>query len=660
MMIGKMLGNRYEIIEQIGSGGMAYVYKAKCHLLDRFVAIKVLKEEFTEDDDFIRKFRRESQAAASLSHPNILNIYDVGAEEENGKKIHYIVMEYIKGKTLKEVIVDNGRLKIDQALFYASQIAEALSNAHKNHIIHRDIKPHNIMITEDDRVKVTDFGIARAVTSSTITTTSSVLGSVHYFSPEQARGGYTDEKSDIYSLGIVMYEMITGKVPFNGDTPIGVALKHVQEEIVPPAVASADIPREVNDIIMKCVMKRQSDRYQNVDELLGDLRAYIGTRTVPESMNMEETSEMTRVIPAVGTDMDSPKDKRLDRNRKKKKERSRALVVVAAILAAFILATGIFAGYMNLRENISASEDILMPLLIGMTEEEAGVIAQEEGFQLNVVDSISSSEFEAGRIVSQNVDEGVRIRPGYPVSVTVSLGSDLVSVPLLVNRTLTEAEEILKEAGLRMNVEYDFSDTVPLDVVMEQSIESFTDVDPNTRIDLIVSKGEEVSEVVMIQLIGTQISQAMNDIVAMDLVVGEVTYEPNNEVPANEVTWQSYDAGTTLETKTAVDLYVSSGPESEPEPEPEPNPGEDPENPGDEQPQVGEETSFTFTLTPFTDREETEVTIFRKQGGDPTMVYSDTHKASDGAFQVTVEGLPGAQFEVYYDGIYQFTRVKEG
>ncbi|MCR3956104.1 MAG: Stk1 family PASTA domain-containing Ser/Thr kinase [Gudongella sp.] len=658
MMIGKMLGNRYEIIEQIGSGGMAFVYKAKCHLLDRFVAIKVLKEEFTEDEDFIRKFRRESQAAASLSHPNILNIYDVGSEEQNDKKIHYIVMEYIKGKTLKEVIVDNDKLKVDQSLYYASQIAEALSNAHKNHIIHRDIKPHNIMVTEDNRVKVTDFGIARAVTSSTITTTSSVLGSVHYFSPEQARGGYTDEKSDIYSLGIVMYEMMTGKVPFNGDTPIGVALKHVQEEIVPPADASEDIPKEVNDIIMKCVMKRQSDRYQNVDELLRDLRAYIDTRTIPENKSMEETSEMTRVIPTVGTDMDTSKSQRVDRIRKKKNEKNRAFVVIAAILAAFILATGIFAGYMRLRDNISVNDDIFMPSLIGMTQEEAEVIAEEEGFQLNIVDSISSSEFEAGRIVSQNVDEGVRIRPGYPVSITVSLGSDLVSVPLLVNRTLTEAEAILKEAGLRMNVAYDFSDTVPLDVVMEQSMESFTDVEPNTRIDLVVSKGEEVSEVVMIQLIGTQISQAMNDIVAMDLVVGEVTYEPNNEAPANEVTWQSYDAGTTLETKTAVDLYVSSGPEQEPEPEPVP--GEDPQNPDNGQPQVGEETSFTFTLTPFTDREETEVTIFRKQGGDPTMVYSATHKASDGAFQVTVEGLPGAQFEVYYDGIYQFTRVKEG
>ena len=659
-MIGKMLGNRYEIVEKIGNGGMAHVYKAKCHLLDRFVAIKVLKEEFTEDDDFIRKFRRESQAAASLSQPNILNIYDVGSEEQEGKKIHYIVMEYIKGKTLKELIVENGKLGTETVINYAIQTAEALSNAHKNHIIHRDIKPHNIMITEDNRLKVTDFGIARAVTSSTITTTSNVLGSVHYFSPEQARGGYTDEKSDIYSLGIVMYEMLTGKVPFDGDTPIGVALKHVQEDITPPVNLSSDVPLEVNNIVMKCTSKRQSDRYQNAEELLVDLRSYLETKTVATETtgrSMDETGEMTRVIPAV-----TPRDEKrgIDsetRNKGRKKDKSNKLVIGAAILAAFLIATGIFAGYMRLRDNISGTSDIVMPLLVGMSEEEAERTAENEGFQLNIVDRVSSSEFEAGLIVSQNVDQGVRIRPGYPVSVTVSLGSDSVTVPLLVNRTLTEAEAILKEAGLRMNVEYEFSDTVPIDVVIEQSIESFTEVEPNTRIDLIVSKGEEVRDVVMIQLVGTQISQAMNDIVGLDLVVGEVTYEPNNEIPANIVTWQSYDAGTTLETRTAVDLYVSSGPDTTVQPEPVP---EEPEEPAEPQPPIGEESSFTFSLTPFTDREETEVTIFRKQGGEPTMVYSRKHKSSDGSFQVTLQGLPGAQFEVYFDGIYQFTRVKEG
>ena len=212
-MIGTVLGGRYEIIEKIGGGGMALVYKAKCRLLNRYVAIKILRDEFINDEDFINKFKRESQAAASLSHPNIVNIYDVGVDEKDGHSIHYIVMEYIKGKTLKEIIREKGKLTLDETVDYSIQIAEALEHAHRNHIVHRDIKPHNIMVTEDGRIKVTDFGIARAATASTVTNTSNVIGSVHYFSPEQARGGYTGEKSDIYSLGIVMYEMITGKVP---------------------------------------------------------------------------------------------------------------------------------------------------------------------------------------------------------------------------------------------------------------------------------------------------------------------------------------------------------------------------------------------------------------------------------------------------------------
>lgn len=653
-MIGMILGNRYEIVEKIGSGGMAIVYKAKCHLLDRFVAIKVLKEEFNNDDDFIRKFRRESQAAASLSHPNILNIYDVGSEESGNDKIHYIVMEYIKGKTLKELINERGKLTTAETLNYSTQIAEAISHAHKNHIIHRDIKPHNIMITEDNRVKVTDFGIARAVTSSTITTTSSVLGSVHYFSPEQARGGYTDEKSDIYSLGIVIYEMLTGKVPFDGDTPIGVALKHVQEEMKPPVSLDPAIPASLNNIVIRCTKKRQSDRYQTVDEVLKALKS-----NWSEMSNMggvsEDTTEMTRVIPVIDAEdisEESSETYKPRRNSRKQEKKNRMMVIAAAVLAAFILVTSIFAGYTRIKEALGSSQESLMPNLVGSTEDDAKTIAAEYGFQLNVISRVGNSQYPAGVIIDQNVDEGVRIKAGYPVGVTVSNGTSLVTVPLLMNRTLVEAEDLVNKANLRIEVSYEFSEDIPLDVVISQKIEAMSEVEPNTRIGVVVSKGQETTEVIMIQLKGSSISQAMNEIVGLGLVVGEVKYEPNDTVPANEVFWQSYEPGTTLETNTAVDMYVSSGPDTT-----TPDPAENPEDPAS--PPINEETSFSFVLRPFEDRNETNVVIYRRQDGNTTMVYSAIHKQEDGAFQVTVSGIPGAEFDVYYDDIYQYTRVKE-
>lgn len=266
-LIGKMLNNRYEILEKIGNGGMATVYKAKCHVLNRYVAIKILKDEFTTDSEFIKKFNTEAQSAASLTHPNIVQIYDV-CNEDN---LYYIVMELIQGKTLKEIINEDGILSWKWSVNIAIQIASALETAHKNNIIHRDIKPHNIIITEDGIAKVTDFGIAKAVSNSTITAFGTTIGSVHYFSPEHARGGYTDAKSDLYSLGIVMYEMLTGKVPFDADTPVSVALKQVQEEPVDPIKYNENIPISVNRIILKAMQKDPNLRYQNATEMLKDL-----------------------------------------------------------------------------------------------------------------------------------------------------------------------------------------------------------------------------------------------------------------------------------------------------------------------------------------------------------------------------------------------------
>ena len=264
---GRLLGNRYEILENIGNGGMATVYKAKCHVLNRFVAVKVLRDEFTTDEEFVKRFNTEAQSAASLTHPNIVSVYDVGSEGN----IHYIVMELIKGKTLKEIINEDGALSWKWSLNVAIQIASALETAHKNNIIHRDIKPHNIIITEDGIAKVTDFGIAKAVSNSTITAFGTTIGSVHYFSPEHARGGFTDAKSDLYSLGVVLYEMVTGKVPFNADTPVSVALKHMQEKPIEPMKVNPNVPKAVNDIIMKAMQKDVNLRYQNATEMLRDL-----------------------------------------------------------------------------------------------------------------------------------------------------------------------------------------------------------------------------------------------------------------------------------------------------------------------------------------------------------------------------------------------------
>ena len=651
-MIGRILGNRYELIEQIGEGGMAIVYKAKCHLLNRFVGVKILRDEFTHDEEFIRKFRRESQAAASLSHPNILNIYDVGEEEIGTKKVHYIVMEYINGETLKEVIKGKGKLTVDETKNYSLQIAEALQHAHQNHIVHRDIKPHNIMITNDNRVKVTDFGIARAVTSSTVTTTSNALGSVHYFSPEQARGGYTDEKSDIYSLGIVMYEMVTGKLPYEADSPISVALKHIQEEIIPPREIDPSIPLNIETIILKCVQKRQSDRYNNISDLILDLRAIksLDGNTV---LNRDLDSS-TRLIPIVNIKEDDDKmmkntnknkNKPTNRGKKDKKSEGGGFIIFLGILLAFILVTGIFLGYSKLR-NLLASEEIIVPNIVGLQEDEAKAKIEALDLVFNVTDRIKSSEFSAGEVMYQSVEENSKVKNGYPINVTISQGEDFISVPSVVNKTLSEAEEILKGFGLRVGtVDPGFSDSVPEDMVISQIPQALAGVEPGSRVNLVISEGPEVKNVIMPNLVNTPIDKAKNEIVKLGLVVGDVKPQPSNNVAKDLVTWQSYEQGTELQTKTAVDLYISSGPEGTPV---EPEPGED--NPSDNS---NVEVPITLTLTPFAQKEETQIRINRIQDGITELVHNKTYKASDGDIVITLYGKVGAKLDVLYDGIYQ-------
>ena len=655
-MLGKVLGGRYEILEQIGGGGMALVYKARCQLLDRLVAVKVLKDEFVDDEEFVRKFKRESQAAASLSHPNIVNIYDVGVEKQENREIHYIVMEYIKGGTLKDLIRKKDKLSLDETIDYSQQIASALQDAHKNKIVHRDIKPQNIMITDDNRVKVTDFGIARASTSATVTTTSDALGSVHYFSPEQARGGYTDEKSDIYSLGIVMYEMATGSLPYQGESPITVALKHVQEEIIPPRELNKEIPEKLEKVILKSVQKRQSDRYQNISEMLRDLSNIKNNFNGSVFDDSSDTDFHTRVIPTVNVEDDyiMTKGKKKKQGKKDKGMRN----IFLGIFLAFLLTTVAFYSSFKLKDFFAGSEEIVMINIVGMEENEAKEAVEKLGLRFEVRARVKNSEFEPGKVTDQDIKEGIKLKKNYPIQATISEGSDLVQVPNLINKTLSEAEAILESKGLLIGrVDYDESDTVPKDLVMEQIPGDLSEVEVGSRISIIISKGEEVKTILMPNITGWKEADAKNEILKLGLTIGNVQPQPSNEFAKGIVTWQSYLTGTELESKTVVDLYISSGPEetSEPEEPEEPEVDENEENPDN----GNKEKSFTFTVTPLQEQAETRIKVIRIQDGASEVVYDKTHNVNEGEITITTSGKLGSKFEVYYDDNLKTTLVNQ-
>ncbi|MEC0371890.1 Stk1 family PASTA domain-containing Ser/Thr kinase [Paenibacillus chibensis] len=575
-MIGHELGGRYEIIERIGGGGMALVYKAHDLLLGRNVAVKVLRQQFVHDEEFIRRFRREAQSAASLSHPNVVSIYDVGQEDE----VHYIVMEYVEGHNLNEIIKERAPLQVDEAVRIASQICDALDHAHQNQIIHRDIKPHNILIGRNGRVKVTDFGIARAVTSTTITQTGSVVGSVHYFSPEHAKGVVTGEKSDLYSLGIVLYQMLTAQLPFLGESPISVALKHLQEEFEEPRKMNPLIPQSVENIILKSMRKNPQERYQSAKEMLHDL----DTCLLPERRNERKMDFMdlddedrTRVIPAIKPQQigavpvrsrpAAPTAEEEERHERpaapapaKPRKNGRAALWISLTLV-ILLAMGGLAWYVNHSLTVP---DVKVPNLVGKTEDQA---RQElTGLGLVVDPNVIRKYKEgvtAGYVFAQSKEEGAEVKKGASIQLSVGMDKELKKMPDVKDSSYEDAVKALVSFGFKEdNINQDdpkFSDK-PVNTVIAQKPGANEEVDPDKdQVTLTVSKG--LAQVKMPSLIDLTQDKAVQKLKANGFTADPVIeQEASYTVDKGKVIKQfPYDPGMEADPASKITITVSSG-----------------------------------------------------------------------------------------------------
>ena len=556
---GKLLGNRYEIIEKIGNGGMATVYKATDKVLKRYVAVKILRDEFTTDEEFIKRFEAEAQSAARLTHANIVSIFDVGVDEN----LYYIVMELIQGKTLKEIIIEErGPLPWKWSVNVAIQIASALEVAHRNNIVHRDIKPHNIIITEDGIAKVTDFGIAKAVSNSTITAFGTTIGSVHYFSPEHARGGFTDAKSDLYSLGVVMYEMVTGKVPFDADTPVSVALKHMQEEPVEPIEINPNLPVAVNKIIMKALQKDTTLRYQSATEILSDLRKALKN---PDGEFVEELSyDATAKTQKINTDIyGNIQDSENRKSRNAKKEGKfktfvkthKGLSIFLGLIILFIVSLGGTLGILS----ITNPPEVNMPKVVGMSKEEAQKAIEDAKLVFEVEKEEYDKEVPEGHVISQDpayMEKYNKVKQGSTVKVVISKGQEKTVVPNVKGKEREEAIKLIEEAKLKAEVIEETSKTVKQGYVVSQEIEPDTEALAGDTIKIHVSIGTGIKQVTVVNVVGQSEADAKKTLEDLGLKVN-IAYEEDTNKDSGIVLKQSTDVGKVVDEGTTITITVN-------------------------------------------------------------------------------------------------------
>lgn len=610
--IGMLIGERYEILEKIGTGGMSDVYKAKCHKLNRYVAIKVLKQEFNENTNFVSKFRIEAQAAAGLAHPNIVNVYDVGEEEG----IYYIVMELVEGITLKNYIEKKARLSVKEAVSIAIQVSMGIEAAHNNNIIHRDIKPQNIMIARDGKVKVTDFGIAKAATSNTIT--SNVMGSVHYTSPEQARGGFSDEKSDIYSLGCTMFEMLTGHVPFDGETTVAIAIKHIQEDMPSPREFVSEIPVSVEQIIFKATQKSPDRRYQSMGELIEDLKHSLiapdeefvklapiemaGATKIITEADLSEIKEKTGTLAGIDIigeeeEKPAPVSRPVRKNVQKQLEeideyedeeeyedddldpKMERITTILAIVAAVIIgiialvlvanALDVFKGGTGSKEQAETTEQpaeeadedkdqVVMIQVVGDDVETAKKRLNEIGLGTRV-STQESDEYEENRVISQGIMEGEKVAMYSTIDLVVSSGSTGVEVDDVSGMDADLAAKALENDGFIVKKDYTNSDTTEKGKVVSQEPLAGSKAKKGSEVTIVISEGASVKEVPVPDLRGMTESAAKAKLEEQNLKCGTVSETYSDTVSAGCVVTQSYNPGISVQEGTVIDITLSLG-----------------------------------------------------------------------------------------------------
>lgn len=539
-MAGTILHDRYELLEKIGEGGMSIVYKARCRILDRIVAVKVLKEEFARDENFVHRFKTEALAAASLSHPNLVNIYDVGQQDD----CYYIVMEYVQGQTLKELIEQQAPLPIDRAVDIAIMICDGLHHAHEKGIIHRDIKPHNVLITDFGIVKVADFGIAQAITKQTITFGGNVVGSVQYISPEQAKGEPLTRATDIYSVGCVMFEMLTGQIPYDADSPITIALKHIHDDIPSVRALNPEVPVGLEGIITKAMQKLPQHRFSTAEEL----------RNALLNIHNQYFSNYTNQHKNGKTLIMAPLSKGRGQEMAKKKLRPAAAIALLAIL-------GLFLGVINGLSGSFFGEEVEVPHLVGKSIKEADQELSNLGLKLKILSWQYDNEVEKDHIISQQYVEGFSVKKGREIEVVVSKGTQLQKVPDVTGMDRSAAEIELRNYGFRVGkIDKTYDEKYKENQVISQEPRGGTEAEPGEYVDLMISEGPTPERITMPDLIGLKLEKAREILRKHNLQLGEITKQESDAYYTDQVMDQDTEAGVLIDENSIVNLTVSLGP----------------------------------------------------------------------------------------------------